>query len=351
MCTEACTHDRRDVMPVITIDTKDFLVPKNSGDVVTGADWNKLVSLFHAFNGNAKELLDTIKNVDINTANIAQVTQGAVPDGSIEYAKLSKMGGITKKYILTTDTTPKAGTTYYTLEGNAYVPHTGLTAFTTGVQYYILETRATTAAIADGDVIGDGVLEDYHLADHTLLPRACSEFLLGGLLNDSATVYTDKGVSGSFAYHTDMETYIPTPITHTIQLDKSHKTVVIIQPGGIIILNANPDKPNLFIGGYIKLVENDYVYGGMYISHLIGTNKSEQAPQGIYTNSQFSPGMQRASYPTGLLSPDVATFMQLRRCYYDSNKGTITVTISHLPGNKYHYPAQDYSFGNLIIGL
>lgn len=333
-------------MAVSTINLKDFLVQKNSGDIVTGDDWNKLVSLFYAVNNNAQELIALMQHADVNTANIAQITQGSVPDGSIDYAKLSKMGGITKKYAYTTDSTPNPNTTYYTLENNIYKPCETLAVFEPGIAYYVLESVVTQPAIAKPDVIGDGVIENYHLASKTLLPSACSDFLLGGLLNDNATVYTDKGVSGTLPYSTTRTT-----VEHTITLDKPHKALIIIGAYSVVFLTADINKPDLYIGGSIEGTEDgDALMNNMYIKHLIGDSKRHASPQSytkLWPYVSAVDDLESANYPSGLLETSHA---YLKRCYYDYETKTVKLSITHLY-NGSGFPQASYNFGNLIIGI
>ena len=333
-------------MPVSTINLNDFLVQKNSGDIVTGDDWNKLIALFHATNVNANALLQLMKAVDANTANIAHVTQGAVPDGSIDYNKLSKIGGTTNKYVLTTDLTPVSGVTYYTLEGTVYIPHIDLAVFEPGTQYYTLETVVTEPAILGPDVIGDGVVENYHLASKTLLPSACSDFLLGGLLNDNATVYTDKGVSGTIPSSTTRTT-----VEHTITLDKPHKALIIIGAYSVVFLTADINKPDLYIGGSIEGTEDgDALMNNMFIKHLVGDSKRHASPQSytkLWPLISAADDIETANYPSGLLETSRA---YLNRCYYDYETKTVKLRITQLHSST-NYSQASYNFGNLIIGI
>ena len=325
---------------VSTINLNDFLVQKDSGDVVTGADWNKLVALFHAVNNNAEALLNTIKDVDTNAANIAQVTQGAVPDNSIGYDKLEKIGGIKNVYTFTEDITPKTGVTYYTLEDGVYSPHENLAAFESGVQYYELRAVVTRPAIADADVVGDGVIHGYH----------CAELILGSLLNDSVTVYTDKGILSKFPAYTSALQYdwsdAPTA-EHTITFEKQHKAFVIISNGTIILLHANPNTPDVYIG--LRKSPSNGDVSGLDTIALLGEEKHTRTPQSIYTSKQ-------QDYVVGLLGVTGARHVQLQHCYYDYASKTIKFTVKHLHtsyavGEKFNYPEVSYSFGNLIIGL
>ena len=340
-------------MPVTTINLNDFLTQKDSGDVVTGADWNKLVSLFHAVNGNASALLNLMKSVDTNTANIAQVSQGAVPDGSIDYSKLSKLGGTTNKYVLTSDDTPVTGVTYYTLENNKYIAHTDLTAFETGVKYYTLEVVATQPAIAGSDVIGDGVIQSFNLAPHSLLPSACSEFLLGGLLNDNAIVYTDKGVTGTFPEYTADTDKSGNIVEHTITFEKQHKAFIIINKSCISVLCAAPDKPDLYIGLTVNATDASDVE--FTINHLSGANKRNAEPQKML-NGKYQSWLYKANAPVGLTGN---SSVQLACCYYDYETKSIKLKFKHWCTQRtevndqydYIFPAVTYSFGDLIIGL
>jgi hypothetical protein len=328
--------------PVETIKTDDFLVQKNDGDVVTGSDWNKLVALFHATNSNALALLDVIKNVDTNTANIAQVTQGAVPDGSIGSSKLEKYGGIKNVYVFTEDTTPQAGTTYFTLKDGAYVPHADLVAFTPGEQYYVLATVPTTAAVSDSNAVGNNVVTHYH----------CVDAILGGLLNDKTTVYTDKGVTGVFeaCKLSDAEYNagaIPTQ-TRTITFSKPHKAFLIITSSTISLLLADSTKPDIHFGMGVFWGDKDIER--ILIHTLIGEDKRTEHIQSIADIGGEGTALDFYKMAN-------ADRVALTHCYYDAATQSIKLEFKHAYYDHdsydkiYTFNEENYSFGNLIIGL
>lgn len=326
MFTEACIHDRSDVMPVTTINLDDFLSQKDSGDIVTGSDWNKLIALFYAVNGNAEALLDVMKNVDTNTANIAQVSQGAVPNGSIGYNKLSKIGGTTQQYVLTTDTVPQPEVTYYTLEGTKYVPHESLVTFESETQYYNLITVATEAAIADSDVIGDGVIQPFH----------CAASFLKTLLGKDVTVYTDKAISGTLTITKASGDYNSETVseTKTVTLPKAHKALLSINPYSIILFTADATRPNIALNS--TSITEDAVYSGVksfMVRHAIGVAKQNWAP-----------GATAAVKMSHMLNNEV----YVSNAYYDTDACKLNFTFSKTAAYTH---TQDYKFNNLLIGI
>lgn len=304
-------------MPVSTISLNDFLVQKNSGDIVTGDDWNKLIALFHATNINANALLKLMKAVDTNTANIAHVTQGAVPDGSISYSKLSKMGGTTNTYVLSTDLKPVAGVTYYTLEDTKYVPHPGLEVFDEGVKYYTLETVVTEPAIADSDVIGNHVIEVFN----------CVPSFLATLLDSSVDVYSDKAITGTIGIEEK---------TISIVLPKEHKHLLVINKWSVLMLNADALKPDIVLTSVNQVYENDLYYPTFRIATAIDANKKTCTYDAIA-------GIRQASWDGGRWREYRTAF--IKQAYYDVETNTIHCTL------KCSASDVDYSFGDLIIGL
>lgn len=322
---------------VSTINLNNFLVQKDSGDVVTGADWNKLVALFHTVNNNANALIATNQNVGVNAANIAQISLGAVPDNSVGYSKLEKAGNTKGVYTLVEDAAPTSGVTYFTLENGAYKAHSNLTEFKVGVQYYVLETVPTQPAVAAPDVIGDNII----MAKH------CAEMLLGGLLNDSVTVYTDKAVHIAFeTAYVDSTKNAPT-VARTITFEKQHKAFIIMTSHTISFLCAAPDKPDVYIG---LSAQPDGDPGQLVVKCLIGDNKLIGAPQNlVYSRNPAS----YAYAPRGLTKNSV---VRLQRCHYNYDTKSIEAVFEQCyagitAADQYIYPAVEDTFGSLIIGL
>ena len=356
MCTVACTQDRSGFMAVITINLDDFLPKKLDGEVVTAEDWNKLVALFQAINTNALELLDLTKLVDINTANIATVTQGAVPDNSINGSKLSKLGGVTPVYQLTTDSTPSADVTYYIEDENGrYVAQTDLSSFLPEIKYYVLNTIDSTPAVDTPEHIADEVIQNKHLKANTLLSSVCSDLLLGGLLSDKATIYTNKGISGAFDLSTEKR---GTLHTHDIVLDKPHKAVIILTTNAIaIITDYKAPAPDIYIGSEFKFTNEIAKQEHKFcVNTLIGDAKVNERPQKMTAYHGFyDEGYEDLYYASAPYELCGTRMVGLYRAYYDSSAKTIHCTFEQGYGRGASAPNSatkyDYSFGNIIIGL
>lgn len=446
MCIVACTQDRSDLMAVTTINLDEFLPKKLDGEVVTAEDWNKLVALFQALNSNALELLDLTKAVDINTANIATLTLGAIPDRSIGSNKLEIAGNTKQVYQITTDTVPKDGVTYYTVgestfeqqlglsvfnkdtlyyeldtiyirtthetpqpetlyyiledaenivtpevgaqgpEGvyisqpnlvefvtnvvyyelkavhqltvdqepqagktyytqqiTTYTPHTDLTGFDLNKIYYTLNTVATKAAIAEAEVIEDGVIPGVKLKENTLFGSLFTDTVIGSLLNDKVTVYRDKGISGRFTGKEDTAADINETQTHTITFDKAHKALLVITAGTISLYMADPSKPDLHFG------DAALDRHGVCFRTIFGPNKNTQIIQTTYEYGATFSHQWYAGYPYNLCSSQGVC---LKHANYDYSTKTLT-TVFQRAGDYVNQAEHfyGYSFGSLIIGL
>lgn len=218
-------------MSVLTINVNDFLTEKKDGEFVTAAEWNKLVALFRTINHNANALLDTNKAVDVNKANIAQLTLGAVPDESISHSKLTKRNTITSTYEYTTDGSPVSEKTYYVIEDGVYIAKTNLVSFDADVEYYELVTKEAGPAINSTDVIGDKVITGVNVADETLNKDHFVYNILGQLLkNCSINTYTQN------------VTVKQSETTVEFVLDKVYDTVIICTGTELILLRAGDTK-------------------------------------------------------------------------------------------------------------
>lgn len=321
-------------MAVVTIDLDHFLTLKKDGEIVTAEDWNKLVALFQSINQNANELLTLIKDVNDVRADMVNIVSNGVADDSVGYDKLEKLDKTKQVYVLNTDETPVPGVVYYTLEDTEYIPHENLTEFE-NVQYYVVNTVASNAAIAAADVIADGVIPHTKLKLGTIVEAVCSDLLLGGLLSDNVTVYLDKGFSGVFK-KTDS---LGTQHTKTITFEKAHKALIVINNNCISLYTTVANAPDVHIG-------SEYAQGyyqGLYINTLIGANKLSLAPQQLVFGTD---GHEIAGRPIDLSGGGIYT--QLSRAYYDYSKKTLQVSVKYVRRTNVDVP---YSFGNLIIGL
>jgi hypothetical protein len=327
-------------MAVTTINIDEFLPTKLDGETVTAADWNRLVLLFRTINDNAFELLDLIKTVDINKANISSLALGSIPDRSISASKLEQLGDTKAVYILTEDTVPKADVTYYTLSTTVdgqttttvYTPHIGLEEFDVHEQYYTLETVPTEAAIASPEIIANGVITGDKIRDNTLTSALFTDLVLGGLLNDKSTIYTDKGVTDT----------LPADVTsraHTIKFDKAHKVLVVINTTSLSVFMADTSKPDLHIGLTAPASSGAQE---LFIKHLIGVAKQDtiQTAKKAAFSSVYSAGA-----PYGLTGHKR---LCLSNAYYQSDKQELYLKFTRVPNSD---SAIDYSFGHLIIGL
>lgn len=339
----ACTQDRSDLMAVTTIKLDEFLPKKLDGEVVTAEDWNKLVALFQAINSNAFELLDVRKAVEVNTGNIAEITQGAVPDNSITSAKLSKSGSVTQVYQLTTDLTPVSGVTYYVRnETGQYVPAVGLVTFDPDTQYFNLNTVACEPAVNVPEIVGTNVIKNDHMQSNTLLANVCTDLFLGGLLADKVTIYTDRGVSGTFDKSVDTS---GATHTHTITLDKSHKALVIINEYTIsFITDYNANTPDLYIGLNNTLGTTQPAL--LRIARLSGENKHNVSPQDTANGANFTGTV--AGSPYNLCGGNYR--VRLKQAYYNSSEKQINLTTELIYTGKGDN-SFNYSFGDYIIGL
>ena len=433
-------------MAVTTINLNEFLPKKLDGEVVTAEDWNKLIALFQALNSNALALLDLTKVVDTNTANIATLTLGAIPDRSIGSNKLEITGNTKQVYQITTDTVPKDGVTYYTVgestfepqlglsvfnkdtqyyelntiyirtahetpqpetlyyifedaenivtpevgaqgpEGvyisqpnlvefvtnvvyyelkavhqltvdqepqagktyytqqiTAYTPHTGLTGFDLNKIYYTLNTVATKAAIAEAEVIEDGVIPGVKLQENTLSSGLFTDLIIGGLLNDKTTVYTDKYVSGSFTGKEDANADINETRTHTITFEKEHKALLVINSETISLFMADPNKPDITFGiNYSSSMQR------LCVKTRLGDNKRTARIQTDYEIGSFTDNYVAAN-PLNLAHSDRVCLIN---AYYDGDTKTLTAVFKRagefVNQNTGYY---SYGFGSLIIGL
>ena len=338
----ACTQDRSDLMAVTTIKLDEFLPKKLDGEVVTAEEWNKLVALFQAINNNAFELLDVRKAVEVNTGNIAEITQGAVPDNSINSAKLSKTGGVTQVYQLTTDLTPSPDVTYYVRnEKGQYVPAVDLVTFDPNIQYFNLNTVACEPAVNVPEIIGTNVIKNEHFQSNTLLANVCTDLFLGGLLADKVTIYTDRGVSGTFDKSVDTT---GATRTHTITLDKAHKALVIINGSTISFMtDYQANTPDLYIG-----LNDSWSTGNpirLDINRLSGEDKHNVSPQDTANGANFTGTVAGSPYNLCYGGPSI----RLKQAYYNSSAKQINLTTELIyTGNSAVFT---YSFGNYIIGL
>ena len=422
-----------------------MLPEKQSGEIVTAEDWNKLTALFLALNKNAVAL-DSVRRVaETNEANIATLTLGAIPDRSIGSNKLEIAGNTKQVYQITTDTVPKEGVTYYTVgdatfvqrigltafdkdtlyyelntvyvrtehetpqpdvtyyiyengeeeppekgeqgpEGvyisqpglvefttgvvyyellavhqltvdvepqtgktyytqniEAYVPHEGLTGFDPNTVYYTLSTVPTKAAIAEAEVIEDGVIPGVKLQENTLFGSLFTDTIIGSLLNDKVTIYSDKGISGRFTGKEDKAADINETQTHTITFDKAHKALLVITAGTISLYMADPSKPDLHFGT-ARLGGS-----GVCFRTIFGPNKNTQTIQMTYEYGATFSHQWYAGNPYNMCSSQGVC---LKHANYDYSTKTLT-TVFQRAGD---YVNQDdsfysYRFGSLIIGL
>ena len=330
-------------MAVTTIKLDEFLPKKLDGEVVTAEDWNKLIALFQAINSNAFELLDVRKAVEVNTGNIAEITQGAVPDNSINSAKLSKTGGVTQVYQLTTDLTPVSGVTYYVRNENGqYVPAVDLVTFDPDTQYFNLNTVACEPAVNVPEIVGTNVIKNEHLQSNTLLANVCTDLFLGGLLADKVTIYTDRGASGTFDKSVDTT---GATHTHTITLDKAHKALIIINGSTISFMtDYQANTPDLYMG-----VTDSYSTGGttrLDINRLSGEDKHNISPQDTANGANFAGTV--AGSPYNLCGGTYR--VRLKQAYYKSSEKQINLTTELIYTGK-GSASFTYSFGDYIIGL
>ena len=331
-------------MAVITINVDDFLTAKSDGEVVTAQEWNKLIALFQSININANALLDLMKLVDINTANIAQVTQGAVPDGSIGASKLEKSGSVKSTYRITEATTPVAGVTYYVLENNKYTPIQDLSEFDTGTVYYELITVPTEPAINDAAMFADNVILDRHLLAKTLSARVCADTLLGDLLSTNTTYYTDKGVSGNL---TDSNV-----VDFEIKFPKAHKAVILFSGRTVSFIVANDNIPNIYIGSDVTGSSGSTQWFGTTVR--VGSEKKNVAVQSILSispNGAFNGDYPIANSPYALAGGRCVRVLQ---CYLSTTdtESTLHFALQRTHDQeKYGSGNWSYSFGHMIIGL
>ena len=218
-------------MSVITINTDDFLTTKKDGEYVTAEEWNKLVALFTAINHNAEALIETNKAVDVNKANIAQATVGAVPDASITSEKLSTTHTLKNVYRRTEDTSVITGKNYYTYDGSVYTLAENLTKFISGVAYYELHIEEAGPAVNSSDVIGDRVITGAKIADRTLLASNCVTNIIGSLLKGCPINTYTKAI-----------TVKSTNTTVEFTLDKAHDAVIICTGNELILLRTGDNK-------------------------------------------------------------------------------------------------------------
>lgn len=320
-------------MAVTTINVNDVLTPKQDGEVVTSADWNKLIALFSAINGNAYQLLDTIKAVDANKANILNISAGSVPDESITYEKLSKTGTLQPQYYVNTQPF-KANLVYYTYDGTTYTEAVGLTAenFDIDAPYYLVDQQLTGAAIKSDNVIEDWTIGGAKLQGDAIFAEVCSPLLLGELLSTRATVYTNKAVSGTFHNSTPIGTTLPFNIT----LDKAHKIIFVINENSIsMYVDTASELPDLHIGNY-----ESYSKRWFYVRVIKRNDKLTSPPQ-VWLGNEGTD-----QYPEGLLGN--SSRVQLSKGYYSADTKALTLAMTK-KGTTYDNTVCTY--GNLIIGI
>lgn len=422
-----------------------MLPEKQSGEIVTAEDWNKLTALFLALNQNAVAL-DSVRQVaETNEANIATIALGAIPDRSISAIKLEVAGATKQVYQITTDTQPKEGVVYYTVgdatfvqrigltafdkdtpyyelnavyvrteheapqpdvtyyiyengeeeppekgeqgpEGvyisqpgleefatgviyyellaihqltvdaepqtgktyytqniEAYVPHEGLTNFDLNTIYYTLSTVSTKAAIAEAEVIEDGIIPGSKLQENTLSSGLFTDLIIGGLLNDKTTVYTDKYISGSFTGKEDANADINETRTHTITFEKEHKALLVINSETISLFMADPNKPDITFGiNYSSSMQR------LCVKTRLGDNKQTARIQTDYEIGSFTDNYVAAN-PLNLAHSDRVCLIN---AYYDGDTKTLTAVFKRA-GERVNQNASlyGYGFGSLIIGL
>ena len=262
-------------MAVTTININDILTTKAEGEVVTAAEWNKLITLFYAINGNANELLSVKQQVDANRGNILNITAGAVPDESITSAKLSTISSVANTYIETTDVTPDSGKTYYTYADGTYTACSSLASFEDGVVYYELDTIEPGPAISSLDVIANKLITGDKIANSTLTSKHCVTTMLGELLNnciiyDASALYANTAPPATAA----STTYA----TNTLKLSKQHKAVILIGYGlDFAVLTANETAPNFIVKRTVSYHHSNIVYTSVLSSPFPLDDDNHQA--------------------------------------------------------------------------
>ena len=201
----------------------------------------------------------------------------------------------------------------------------------------------TKAAIAEAEVIEDGVIPGSKLTDNTLSSSLFTDLILGGLLNDKVTIYSDKGISGRFTGKEDKAADINETQTHTITFDKAHKALLVITSGTISLYMADPSKPDLHFGA--AALDRP----GVCFRTIFGPNKNTQTIQTTYEYGATFSNQWYAGYPYNMCSSQGVC---LKHAYYDYSTKTLT-TVFQRAGD---YVNQDdsfygYRFGSLIIGL
>lgn len=297
-------------MAVMSINPNDFLTTKKEGEFVTAEEWNRLVALFTVLNNNAMELLSTNQAVDSNKANILHLTAGAVPDESITCEKLSTKYTLKNTYIVTQDTTPVTGKTYYTYENGVYTAVESLSTFRADTVYYELTTEYAKPAINTPEVIGDKVITGEKLADETLTNSNCVPNLIGQLLKNCSIK--------SYTIPIELLPYVETKVE--VKLDKACD-VALVLTGTDIILCRKDDPKLLCIGSEYKTVianggdyiNSDYTYRRPikydYPSNLQAIFNSERGYDGycIYRYEDIA-GHYRAKLTNLVLDGDTLTY-------------------------------------------
>lgn len=339
-------------MPVTTINLKDFLTQKKAGDIVTAEDWNKLVALFDVINYNANALLDLSKAVDANASNIAGITLGAVPEGSISSEQLSKAGGTTTMFKLTEDATPQEGVTYYVRnEQSQYVPAADIAdGFEPGVEYFNNITVATEAAVNRTDVIADGIINAKHIIPGAVLER---------LLTDDITIITDAKQTIEF---TNLDEYMDIIKDSTIkteydQLTNSrfkylgalgvagYKAVIIFNgDGSCCILFADPEKPDIFFN-----------WNG--VSYQYGAAKADGSLETLVNKKYYTYGDKTVLAGADKVGTALfkASNLLTSGCWYNGEQ--VCFNVVHLPTTyydtttKFRYAATTTTIFDLVICL
>lgn len=346
-------------MAVTTVNTADFLQSKREGDVVTADDWNNVIKVFEAINKNAEELLNVKTVVDKNTANIANVTLNSVPDRSIGPNKLEISGGTKQVYEITTDATPQPGVTYYTLDtdgtnGPTYKPHEGLTSFTSGVAYYVLNTVPTVPAISDLKVIKNKLITGDKLAHDSVRADNLVYYILGHILNTNCTVYQRDVYKGNLpgTDNPNINTYLPGVYTRSIPLPDDCAAALVIGSHTISLLTLALNLPNIHIG-----MDTD---GTLCVRTVFGGNKSVdngsiQTPISLIRSDNNTP-----TYEAGgprKLSGSAYVLVDYAYIRKDKTDGHCSIEV------KYSRAGEDfgvidrttdeyaYDFGSLVIAL